>query len=184
MKILLPACRLLLVLTVLTGVAYPFVVWAAGQTLAPGAARGSLLRRDGRVVGSALLAQPPAGPRYFAPRPSAGDYATVASAASNQAWTSAALASAVARRRAAWGGGDDVPAELLTASGSGLDPHLSPEAVAFQAGRVAAARGLDAAGRAALHELIARHTEGGQLGPNRVNVLQLNLALDEAFPER
>lgn len=109
MKTIFPACRLLVVLTALTGFAYPFLVWAAGHALAPDAAEGSLLRRDGRVVGSALFAQPPGGPRYFTPRPSAGDYATVASAASNQAWTSAALATAVARRREAWGGGGDVP---------------------------------------------------------------------------
>jgi len=184
MKTLLTACRLLFVLTALTGFAYPFIVWAAGHALAPAASEGSLLRRDGRIVGSALLAQPPAGPRYFTPRPSAGDYATVASAASNRAWTSTTLATEMARRREAWGGGQDVPPELLAASGSGLDPHLSPEAVAYQTGRVAATRRLDAAGRAALHEVIARHTEGGQLGPSRVNVLKLNLALDDAFPER
>ena len=182
MKTVLCSLRLLAVLTVLTGLLYPLAVWAVGRAVFRNAAEGSLLVRDGHLVGSALLAQKTTDPRYFRPRPSAGDYATVFSGASNLAWSSARLAAAIAERRAAAGGGD-IPADLLTASGSGLDPHLSPAAVAVQAGRVAAARKLTPGQRHALDELIARHVEGGQFGPARINVLLLNLALDNAFPE-
>lgn len=184
MKTTLAALRLLVVLTLLTGLAYPLAVWALGRAFFRDAAEGSLLLRDGRLVGSALLAQKNSDPRYFWPRPSAGDYATVASGASNQAWTSAALAKAIAERRAALAPSvaDEIPAELLTASGSGLDPELSPAAVRFQVDRVAAARHLTPAQRNALVELVARSVEGGQLSPARVNVLRLNLALDTAFP--
>jgi K+-transporting ATPase ATPase C chain len=182
MKTFLTSLRLLAVLTLLTGLLYPLAVWAVGQAFFRDAAEGSLLHRDGRLVGSALLAQKTTDPRYFWPRPSAGDYATVASGASNQAWSSAKLAAAIAERRAAHGGDADLPADLLTASGGGLDPHLSPAAVLTQTDRVAQARHLDAAQRVALNDLVARHLEGGQLSPARVNILRLNLALDTAFP--
>ena len=175
MRTLVPALRLLLVLTILTGLAYPLAVWAIARGLFPGQAGGSLIERDGHVVGSALLAQRTTDPRYVHPRASAGDYATVSSGASNAAWTSAALAERVRSDDAS------TPAVLLTTSGSGLDPHLPPEAVRAQLDRVAAARHLDAAQRAQLDPLIAAHTEGGGLSPARVNVLQLNLALDETF---
>ncbi|HLP07667.1 MAG TPA: potassium-transporting ATPase subunit KdpC [Opitutaceae bacterium] len=183
MKTLLSALRLLLVLTLVTGVAYPLAVWALTRVAFTRQAEGSLAVRDGRVVGSALLAQNTAGDaRYFHPRPSAANYATVPSGASNLSWTSAALAKAIADRRAAFPAEAAVPAELLTASGSGLDPDLSPAAVRLQTDRVAAARRLDAAQRAALDELVARLTVGGQLTPARVNVLALNLAIDSRFP--
>lgn len=182
MRNFLTSLRLLAVLTVLTGLLYPFAVWAVGRAFFPAAAEGSLLHRDGRVVGSALLAQKTADPRYFWPRPSAGDYGTVASGASHLAWTNPRLAGSVAERRLAWGGAAGLPADLLTASGSGLDPHLSPAAVLIQVGRVSAARHLTAAQRDTLRELIARLTEGGQISPARVNILRLNLALDAAFP--
>jgi K+-transporting ATPase ATPase C chain len=178
MKTLITSVRLLAVLTLLTGALYPFGVWAVGQVAFRHRAEGSLVLRDGRVVGSELLAQKTADPRYFQPRPSAADFATVASGAGNQAWTSAKLAAAIEERRTAAGGGD-VPADLLTASGSGLDPHLSPEGVRAQLERVAKARGFDATRREALAGLVARLTEGGGLSPSRVNVLRLNLALDE-----
>lgn len=184
MKTFLQSLRLLTTLTVVLGLLYPLAVWACGRAFFRDAAEGSLLHRDGRLVGSALLAQKTADPRYFQPRPSAGDYATVASGASNQAWTSAKLRAAVAERRAANGGAADLPSDLLTASGSGLDPHLSPEAVRAQAGRVGAARRLTPEQRPALDGLIARHTEGGQLGPARINILRLNLALDATFSPR
>ncbi|MBX3737864.1 MAG: potassium-transporting ATPase subunit KdpC [Candidatus Didemnitutus sp.] len=183
MKTTLSALRLLIALTLLAGLLYPLAVWAIGRAFFRDAAEGSLVRRDGRLVGSALLAQKTTDPRYFWPRPSAGDYATVASGASNQAWTSAALAKSIAERRTAFAPLDitGVPADLLTASGSGLDPDLSPAAVRFQIDRVASARHLTPAQRNALVELVARHTEGGQLSPARVNVLRLNLALDRTF---
>jgi len=182
MKTTLAALRLLVTLTLLTGLAYPLAVWALGRAFFRDAAEGSLLHRDGKIVGSALLAQKTTEPRYFWPRPSAGDYATVASSASNQAWTNAKLRTAIAERRTALGGGTDIPADLPTASGSGLDPEISLAVARFQIARVAGARHLTAPQRNALAELIARSAEGGQLTPARVNVLRLNLALDTAFP--
>ena len=183
MKTVSTSLRLLIVLTLVTGVAYPLLVWAVGHAAFAAQAEGSLVMREGAVIGSALLAQDTTGnPRYFQPRPSAAGYATVPSGASNQAWTSAALAKSIDERRAAYPAGTVVPADLLTASGSGLDPDLSPEAVRLQADRVAAARRLDPAGRATLDELVARLTVGGQLSPARINVLALNLALDSRFP--
>jgi K+-transporting ATPase ATPase C chain len=182
MKDIIRALRLLAVLTLLTGGIYPFAVWAMGRAWFRSQAEGSLVIRDGQVIGSALLAQKTASPRYFQPRPSAGDYATVASVASNQAWTSRQLVAEVNQRRAFWGNAT-VPGDLLTASGSGLDPDLSLAAVQLQASRVAAARHLDPSQRAALDELIARLAEGGQFAPRRINVLRLNLALDHTFPE-
>jgi potassium-transporting ATPase KdpC subunit len=182
MKNLCTSIRLLLVLTLVLGGVYPFVVWAIGHAAFAAQAEGSLVRQHGAVVGSALLAQDTTGtPRYFQPRPSAASYATVPSGAGNQAWTSAALAKTIAERRAAYPNVTAVPADLLTASGSGLDPDLSPAAIRLQAGRVATARRLDRAQRAALDELVARLTVGGQLSPARVNVLALNLALDSRF---
>lgn len=179
---LLASLRVLVVFTVLTGGLYPLLVWAVGQAAFRAQAEGSLVEQHGRVVGSTLLAQKTASPRYFAPRPSAADFATVASGASSQSWTNSKFAAALAERRTAFAFAVDVPADLLTASASGLDPELSPAAVRLQAERVAAARNLDAAQRRQLDELIAAHTSGGQLSPARVNLLQLNLALDAALP--
>ncbi|HWA29320.1 MAG TPA: potassium-transporting ATPase subunit C [Lacunisphaera sp.] len=178
MKTSFQSARLLLALTLLTGGLYPLAVWAVGHVCFRDAAEGSQLRRNGRLVGSALLAQKNDDPRYFWARPSAGDYATVASGASNQGWTNAKLAAAVTERRNALGDSPD----LLAASGSGLDPHLSPAAVLAQAARVSRSRQLGAAQQVALNDLIARHVEGGQITPARVNVLRLNLAVDTAFP--
>ena len=182
MKALFSSLRLLAALTLLTGGLYPLAVWSVGRIAFRDRAGGSLIVRDGTVVGSALLAQKTTDPRYFSPRPSAGDQATVASAASNLAWTSRKLAAALAERRAALGGAADLPADLLTASGSGLDPDLSPAAVRFLSARVAAARKLTPAQQHAFDGLIARQVEGGQFSPDRINVLRLNLALDSAFP--
>lgn len=182
MNTLLTALRLLGALMLVTGGLYPLAVWSVARVVFPRQAGGSLVVRDGLVVGSELLAQKTTAPRYFHPRPSAVDFATVASGASNQAWTSAALAQAIAQRRAAYPTDAAVSADLLTASASGLDPHLSPEAVRLQVGRVAVARGLDARQRASLDELVARLTVGGQFSPARLNVLALNLALDTCFP--
>lgn len=178
MKTFLASFRLLVGLTIITGLLYPLAVWAVGRAFFREAAEGSLVRRGGRLVGSTLLAQKTEDPSYFAPRPSAGDYATVASGATNQAWTSAKLATSVAERRTTSGNA----ADLLTSSGSGLDPDLSPQAIRTQISRVVAARKLTASQQHALDELVASHTVGGQLTPARVNVLQLNLALDTAFP--
>ena len=175
MKILLTSARLLAVLTLLLGGLYPALVWAIGQTVFPSAANGSLALHptSGHVVGSTLLAQATPDPRYVQPRPSAADYATVASGASNQPWTSAKLHDRVQAARAA-----GQPAALATTSGSGLDPHLPPAAALAQLDHVAAARAWTPAARTRAEAWVAAHLEGGQLSPTYVNVLRLNLALD------
>lgn len=174
MNALLPSLRFLALFTFLLGGLYPAFVWAVGALLFPDPASGSLIRdRSGRVVGSALLAQRHDSPRYAAPRPSAGNYATVPSAASNLPWTSSRLRAAAARAAR-----EGSPPSLSTASGSGLDPHLTPAAALVQLPRIAAARGWDSARIAAAEAWIAEHTQGGILGPLHVNVLRLNLALD------
>ena len=174
MKTFLQSFRLLVVLTVLLGGLYPALVWALGQGLFARQANGSLVTdASGRVVGSALLAQKTEDARYFHPRPSAADYATVASGASSLPWTSAKLRDRIHAADAA-----GLPAALATTSGSGLDPHLPMEAALAQLDRVAAARGWDGAVRARAEAWIAAHREGGSIGPAYVNVLRLNLALD------
>lgn len=185
MKTLLQALRILLVFTVLTGVLYPLAVTGLGQLVFPRLANGSLISRgDGTFVGSELIAQSFTDPRYFWPRPSAGGFATVASGASNKGPLSEDLKAAIEESRTALRGAHKLPAdapvpdELVTASGSGLDPHISPEAARFQAARVAEIRGFKLDDVVAL---IAAHTESPQLGilgQSRVNVLKLNVALD------
>jgi K+-transporting ATPase ATPase C chain len=184
-KELRPALLAFIALSVITGVAYPLLVTAFAQ-LFPNQARGSVIEIDGKAVGSALIGQPFSGPRYFWSRPSATSpypYNGAASSGSNQGPASAALATAVndriaALRQADPGNRDPVPADLVTASGSGLDPHISTDAAVYQLARVARARSLD---ETSLLELIEAHTEDrtfGLLGEQRVNVVQLNLALD------
>lgn len=165
------------------GLLYPLAGVGLGQVLFPDAANGSLIERDGKVVGSSLVAQPFADARYFQPRPSAASYDPMAVAGSNQARTNPDLRKRIDEARTAAGQRDGVvpsavPSDLVTQSGSGIDPHISPQAAAIQADRVARARGL---GRDVIEGLIARHTENkqlGLLGQPRVNVLELNLALN------
>lgn len=196
MKLILQSIRQLLLWTVVTGVLYPLVMTVGLQALFPRQAAGSLVVRDGKVVGSALIAQQFSGPTYFWPRPSAGNsspfagapnaYATVPSGASNLGPTSASLQSNVqgfakALRDAHKLPADaPVPADLITTSASGLDPEISPEAARFQVARVAAARGLAVDQVAALVEKSVQPRQWGFLGEPRVNVLLLNLALDDA----
>ncbi|WP_437719233.1 potassium-transporting ATPase subunit KdpC [Sorangium sp. So ce448] len=187
-----PALVLLLVLTGLTGFAYPLLSTAVAQAAFPHQANGSLVVIDGgRVVGSSLLGQAfnaSHDPRYFWGRPSATSpvpYAGQASSGSNLGPTNPALAEAVKARIEALRAADPeaaapVPVDLVTASGSGLDPHISPAAAEYQVRRVARARNL---GEDEVRRLVARHTEGrflGLLGEPHVNVLLLNLALDGA----
>src|SRR5262245_21384643 len=186
-QILRPALILFALLTLLTGVVYPALIGAIGAVAFPDQARGSVIERDGKAVGSALLGQPFSSPRYFWGRPSGTathPYNGGASGGTNQGPTNPALAEAVAARiaalRAADPGNDaPVPIDLVTASGSGLDPHITPAAARYQAARVARARGM---AEAEVLALVERHTEGrtlGVLGEPRVVVLELNLALDE-----
>ena len=177
LKEILTSVRALLVLTLLTCVIYPLAVTGLAQLAFPAQANGSLVKNGGQLVGSSLLAQKFTTPRYFWPRPSAADYATVASGASNQGFTSKKLADAVNERHAALGA--DAPADLLTTSGSGLDPHISPAAARFQAARVAAARNLPVEKVTALVEKSIEPSQFGFLGQARVNVLLLNRALDQ-----
>jgi potassium-transporting ATPase KdpC subunit len=179
----------LAVFTVLVGLAYPLLMWGIGQAAFRGGADGSLVvGADGRMVGSSLIGQSFDAPDYFWGRPSAaGDgYDAGASGASNLGPTSEKLADAVKERLDALLAANpgktasDVPAELVTASGSGLDPDISPAAAEFQVDRVASARNLDPE---RVRALVRDHTQGralGFLGEPRVNVLELNLALDAA----
>jgi K+-transporting ATPase ATPase C chain len=181
-----PALVILVLMTLITGVGYPLVVTGIAQTLFRAQANGSLIVKDGKPVGSTLIGQPFDDPKYFWSRPSAtspfADNAG-ASSGSNLSPTNPDLVKTVQGRvdalRAADPGNDaPVPVDLVTASGSGLDPHISPAAALYQVSRVAKARKLDPE---AVRQLVERHTEGrflGLLGEPRVNVLALNLALD------
>jgi K+-transporting ATPase ATPase C chain len=188
MRHLRPALVSLALFTLITGVVYPLVVTAIARVAFPHQAGGSLIVKDGTVVGSTLIGQPFDDPRYFWGRPSATaphPYNATVSAGSNLGPTNPALTTAVkarvdALRAADPGNTAPVPVDLVTASASGLDPHISPAAALYQVRRVARARRLD---EATVRDLVARHTEGrafGFLGEPRVNVLALNLALDGA----
>jgi K+-transporting ATPase ATPase C chain len=185
-KILLPSLLSLLVFSVLTGIVYPLVVTGIASVCCARAAGGSLILQGDRLVGSALLGQPFDDPRYFWPRPSATTpqpYNGVASTGSNLGPTNPAQIDAVKSHVLALQQADPddklpVPVDLVTASGSGLDPHISPAGAEYQVMRVARARGIDPQ---RLRVLVAEHTQlrqWGIFGEPRVNVLELNLALD------
>jgi potassium-transporting ATPase KdpC subunit len=183
-RLLTQSIRLTIVFTILTGLVYPLVITGLAQWMMHSQANRSLIQREGRPIGSVLLAQPFAGDRYFWPRPSAADFATVPSGASNLGPTSAALQSKAAARAQAFRTAHHladtapVPAEMVFASGSGLDPHISPAAARLQVARVAAARGLSEARVQAVVERSIEPPQFGFLGEPRVNVLVVNLALD------
>ena len=191
-KQLLPGLRMTLLLTVLTGLLYPGIVTALCQVLFPRQANGSLISKEGHVIGSSLIGQNFSRPEYFQPRPSAAGndgYDGMASGGSNLGPTNQKLADRVKAsvekfRKDNPDFTGPIPADLLTASGSGLDPHLSPASVEAQIPRVAKARN---ATPDQIRQVEEKFTEGrdlGFLGEPRVNVLMLNLALDEQFPMR
>jgi K+-transporting ATPase ATPase C chain len=186
-KELLPALRMLLILTLLTGALYPLLVTGIAQGVFPRQAAGSLITQNGRVIGSALIGQPFSDPKYFWGRPSATapmPYNAASSSGSNLGPTNPALEDAVKARIAALKAADPgnqapIPIDMVTASASGLDPEVSPAAADYQVARVARARHLRAE---RVRALVVRCTQGrtfGILGEPRVNVLALNLALDQ-----
>ncbi len=185
-NILRPALVLFLVLTLLTGVAYPLVVTGLAKTLFPSQAHGSLIVRDGKTVGSALIGQSFSDPAHFWGRPSATgpmSHNAAASSGSNQGPMNPALVDAVKARVAALRAADPtntaaIPVDLVTASASGLDPHISLAAARYQLGRVSAARKLPTPMVQALIDQATQRQLLGLLGEPVVNVLQLNLALD------
>ncbi len=183
-----PALSLFILLTIITGLIYPLLVTGIGQALFPAQAAGSLIQHDGKLIGSRLIGQNFTDPKYFWGRPSATapvPYNAAASSGSNLGPLNPALKDAVevrvkALREADPGNTAPVPVDLVTASASGLDPQISPAAATYQATRVARVRGLTLD---AVQTLVAQHTEDrqwGMFGEPRVNVLELNLALDAA----
>ena len=190
MKNLLTAVLMTIVTTVLLGLVYPLVVTGLAQVIFPDQANGQLIRKDGVVVGSRIIGQPFVGPGYFHSRPSAAGaagYDAGASSGSNLGPTSQKLIDRVkadVERLQKENPGRPVPIDLVTTSGSGLDPHISPAAAEFQVPRVARERGLS---ETELQQIVAAHTAGRQfgfLGEPRVNVLELNLDLDVRKPMR
>ena len=186
LKLTIQSIRALIVFTVIVGVAYPLLVTGIAQVAFPRQANGSLIEKDGKVLGSSLIGQPFSDAKYFWSRASATSpmpYNGGSSSGSNQGPTNPALKEAVEGRvKALRGAGGDpskpIPVDLVTASGSGLDPHISPAAAEYQVARVAKVRSLP---ETKVQELVAQYTEGRQLGflgEPRVNVLSLNLALD------
>ncbi len=183
----LRALRFSLLSVVILGLGFPLFATFAGQTLFPAQAGGSLIERDGVIVGSSLVAQPFTSDRYFQPRPSAANYDPKALAGSNWAPSNPALRERIATTSTAISQRDsvaakDIPTDLVTASGSGIDPHISPAAAKLQIARVAKLRTLDPARVQALVDSQTQAPTFGVLGQSRVNVLQLNLALDALVP--
>lgn len=179
--------KMLLVMTIFTGLVYPLVMTAIAQIIFPKQANGSMIRMNGRLVGSRLIGQNFTGNKYFWPRPSAIGYNPLPSGGSNYGPTSDTLKELVEMRRKEFirlnglPANTKVPPDMLYASGSGLDPDISPASAELQINRVARARGFDNLQTAALRKLVQSHIEGPQLGflgDPRVNVLVLNLALD------
>lgn len=185
-----PALSLFVLMSVITGLAYPVAVTGIAGTLFPKEAAGSLIVKEGKPVGSALIGQNFTDPEYFWGRPSATGpqpYNSAASSGSNQGPLNPALVAAVKGRIEALKAADPdnkrpIPADLVTASGSGLDPEISPSAAEYQVARIARVRGLPAEGIRALVAASTQDRQWGIFGEPRVNVLALNLALDATRP--
>jgi K+-transporting ATPase ATPase C chain len=177
MKTILQSLRIYIVLTLLTGILYPLAMTGIARVLFPKQANGSRIVENGKLIGSDLLVQKFESPRYFWPRPSSADYATVPSGASNKGPTSSDLKKSIDERRVRFG--NDAPVDLLTASASGLDPHISPEAARSQVPRVAATRNVSIQKISALIDETIEAPQLGFLGEPRVNVLRLNRVLDQ-----
>lgn len=179
-----PALSMMALLTLLTGLAYPLAMTGMAQALFPTAANGSLIEQDGRVVGAAVIAQRFTGPAYLHPRPSTSDWNAAGTGASNLGPTAAELVAKVATRRAAYEAenGRPAPIDAVTASGSGLDPHVSVENARAQSARIAAARGAAPDDVAGVIAAAAERPLLGLYGEARINVLLTNIALDAAFP--
>jgi len=187
-----PALRINIFLTILLGVGYPLVVTGISQLVFPHQANGSLITKNGQVIGSELIGQNFTKPEYFQPRPSAAGsdgYDATASSGSNYGPTNQKLIDRVKASLDKFHKDNPdyqgpIPADMLTASGSGLDPDISPASAQTQVARVAKARGITAD---QLNQLVAQYTKSpdlGLLGEPRVNVLKLNLALDQQFPKK
>jgi K+-transporting ATPase ATPase C chain len=185
MKTLIQSCMLLLVITALTGLAYPLLVTGVSLALFKDKAQGQLVSVAGKVVASSIIAQKITSPKYFWPRPSGADYNASSSSGTNLGPTSSDLKKQYGERLKALkdvhSDQGEPPQDLLFASGSGLDPEISPAAAVYQLNRVAKARKLTDEQVVKLKALVAAHTEGptlGFMGESRVNVMKLNLALD------
>jgi len=192
-KLIIQSVKQTILWSIVAGVMYPVVMTIFAQTVFPKQANGSLVEQDGKLIGSALLAQQFQGSNYFWPRPSACSYGTggtgiTASSGSNLGPTSGALHTNVANNIAAFISGNNlptntiVPADMIFASASGLDPHISPEAARLQISRVATSRGMSEDKVKELTERFVEPPQWGFLGQARVNVLLLNVALDQAQP--
>lgn len=188
MKPFITSIKIFLVFTILTGILYPLLITGIGQLAFPKQVNGSLIMKDGHLIGSAMIGQKFTDSSYFHPRPSASDYNAVPGLASNAGPTDIRMKERVLERRQqflAENGLDstaEVPAEMLTASGSGLDPHISFRAAMLQVNRISKARGFTRTQYEELKQLVIDHTEKPQwgiLGEQRVNVLLLNLDLDK-----
>lgn len=182
MKHIFPSIRMLIFMTGLCGIAYPLLVTTIGQGLFSGQAGGSIVQRQGTAIGSLLVAQNFQDQKYFWPRPSGASFNPLPSSGSNLGPTSADLKKAYEERKAALKSSHpnmgEPPQDLLFASGSGLDPEISPQAAAYQMSRVATARGLTSTEVSKLIERFTQAPQLGILGQPRVNVLMINLALD------
>lgn len=189
---ILPGLRIKIFMTILLGVIYPLAITGVSQVLFPRQANGSLIKVNGKVVGSELIGQNFSKPEYFQPRPSAAGndgYDATSSSGSNMGPTSQKLVDRVKAsvdkfRKDNPDYTGPLPADLVTASASGLDPHISPDSAAAQAARVAKARGVSTDQVSQLIEQVAEGPDLGLLGEPRVNVLKLNLALDEKYPKK